>query len=298
MTRQVAVVMSTYNGERYLEEQIESVLGQSVSVDLYIRDDGSSDLTRAIAGKYASNHDNVFIFPEKNVGCTISFLQTLRLVKRPYEYYAFCDQDDRWHSDKIERALALLSKYPSEAPLLYCSEYNYCDEDMTFQAKSKLNRCGVSFYKCLYENICSGNTMVFNRALYDRIIEADPSRVYCHDWWAALLATCFGNVVFDADPTLEYRRTGSNVSPTGSSSLSLLRFRIKTFFQNGDLKRITDQLGYFYKLYKEEMAPEYRSALTRCLEGGSLAKTTIPKRLRQKMSEELIIRVLLAAGLL
>ena len=292
----VAIAMSTYNGERYLREQLDSLLAQSVPVEIYVRDDGSSDATARILKEYEGHYHNVHVFLEDNKGCTRSFLRLLSAIPNCYEYYAFCDQDDRWHADKIEKALAILEKESKNIPLLYCSEYNYCGEDMSFQSASHLNKIGVSFSKCFFENVCSGNTMVFNEATRSMVIRANPSMVYCHDWWVALVVTCFGKLYFDEAPTLNYRRTGSNVSPTGLSSFAILKYRINTFFRDGQLRLVSQQLKYFLELYSQDVPKENKGLLNRCVYGGRFVKASTPRRFRQKPLDEIVVRLLLCLG--
>lgn len=299
MARDVAVIMSTYNGERYLREQLDSLICQSVPVDLYVRDDGSNDETLRILEEYQRENNHIILIEGSNLGCTASFLDALHNVPDYYTYYAFCDQDDVWHSDKIERALLKLESFDDQSvPLLYASEYNYCSEDMKFQSRSHLNKNGVSFSKCLFENICSGNTMVFNLAARQLMLRGDVPSVYCHDWWASLSVSCFGTILFDDEPSLDYRRTGNNVSPSGSKGLALLLFRIKTFIQKGQLRDIRLQLDSFWRVFAEEMEPEKRRLLERVTFGSPIARALTPSRFRQKGLDELVVRCLLMFNLL
>lgn len=108
MKNRVAVVMSTYNGQAYLREQLDSLLRQTLPVDVYVRDDGSNDATVAILDEYAHAHECIHVYKDINLGCTKSFLMALDLAPAFYDYYAFCDQDDIWLEDKIERAVEAL----------------------------------------------------------------------------------------------------------------------------------------------------------------------------------------------
>ncbi|WP_197407442.1 glycosyltransferase family 2 protein [Olsenella massiliensis] len=294
----VAVVMSTYNGADHLVEQLESVLGQDVgALSVLVRDDGSSDGTLELLRSYASA-GNVELVKGENLGVTRSFLDALSRVPRSVEYVALCDQDDVWHADKLSRALDVLEAKGRDLPRLYCSEYTFCDADMRPQGRSRLNRIGVDFPKMLFENRGSGNTMVLNRRLVDLVVEAGPDDVYCHDWWIALVATAVGELTYDDVSTLEYRRTGSNASPTGSGGLRLLRYRVRTFLQRGQLDDVTRQLGKLEAVFGERMDARRRDLLKRALRGGRLTKALTPLRLRQTLAGELALRVLFLAGLL
>lgn len=119
-TKSVQVVMSTYNGEKYLKEQIDSILSQEgVDVRLYIRDDGSSDRTTDILASY-QEHKNVKIEKGNNLGFAKSFLTALDECDEA-DYYAFSDQDDVWEKDKLSTAIEILEEESQSTPLLYCS---------------------------------------------------------------------------------------------------------------------------------------------------------------------------------
>lgn len=293
----VAVVMSTYNGAEHVAEQLDSILGQKTDADLSIivRDDGSSDDTVHILRRYAEQ-GSITLIEGKNAGVVGSFLEAIAVVPPDVEFVSLCDQDDVWHEDKIARALEVLGPKDQTIPQLYCSEYIFCDANMNPQERSHLNRTGVDFAKMLYENMVSGNTTVINRRLADLVNEAGREGVYCHDWWIALVATALGELTFDDFASLEYRRTGSNASPTGSGGLSLLRYRVKTFFEAGQLSCITRQLAKLDSAFGDQMDAEKRALLRRFLKGGRLAKAFAPVKLRQKPAEELALRLLFLLG--
>lgn len=295
----IAVVMSTYNGAEHLHEQLDSILAQDVAeiadVSVYVRDDGSKDDTAVILSEYESRGQIVFVRGQ-NLGVVGSFLDVISCVPGEVDYIALCDQDDVWHADKLSRALEVLGTRDQLIPQLYCSEYVFCDARMAPQGRSHLNRIGVDFPKMLYENMVSGNTTVVNRALADAIVQAGRPGVYCHDWWLALVACAIGELIYDDFASLDYRRTGSNVSPTGSGGLKLLRYRLKTFFERGQLEDITIQLRKLDECFGDQMPAQKRQLLRRFLDGGRFTKAFTPVRLRQKIPEELALRLLFLAG--
>ena len=292
----IAVVMSTYNGAEHLKEQIDSVLAQEgVALRLFVRDDGSKDRTLDILRDYESKNE-LELIPGENLGVVGSFLDGLSHVPKGYDYVALCDQDDVWHADKLKRALDVLSTKDGSIPQVYASEYVFCDARMNPQGRSHLNQTGVDYAKMLYENMTSGNTMVFNRMLLDLIVQAGRDGVYCHDWWISLVATALGELTYDDYPCLEYRRTGSNASPTGSGGLKLLRYRIRTFFAGDGLEKTTAQLQKLDDCFGGMMRPEKRELLHRFLYGGRFAKAFAPVRLRQKVSDEVALRLLFVLG--
>lgn len=294
----IAVVLSTYNGERHLAEQLESVLSQDTGRPfVLVRDDGSTDGTLALLEGY-ERAGKIALLRGENLGVVGSFLDAIARVPSGYDYIALCDQDDVWHPDKLSRALEVLGEGESSVPRLYCAEYVFCDADMKPLGRSHLNRIGVSLPTMLYENMVSGNTTVINRALADLIVRAGGEGVYCHDWWIALVASALGEIFFDDFACLEYRRTGSNASPTGSGRVALLRYRLRTFLGKGELSRVTRQLERLYELYLDQMPPERARLLARFVRGGRLSKALAPVRLRQKLGEELVLRALFVLGML
>lgn len=292
----IAVVMSTYNGAAHVADQVESVLAQDVpNMRLFVRDDGSTDATLKILEPYASQ-GRIVLFAEGNAGVTRSFIELVTRVANGYDFVAFCDQDDIWHANKLSRALEVLSAHDQTLPLLYGSECIYCDKDMHPLGKSHLNRQGVSFATTLYENIASGNTQVMNQTLARLVAQAGAEGVYYHDWWVTLLASALGEVLFDDAACIDYRRTGDNVSPSGTNALGLLRFRVRSFLQGGQLDRVTTQLERLYALHAIDMPPNHRELLETFLTGGRLRKMCVPVRLRQRIVDELSLRLLFAIG--
>ena len=148
----VAVLMSAYNGEKYISEQINSILQQTYqNLVLYIRDDGSSDNTVSILEEYERQKKIVLIQGE-NLGFINSFFDVMKKCETA-DYYAWCDQDDIWIPDKIERAVEKLEenkrlhmrKGEPHAPVLYFSDYDYYDEQMNFQKHGLDHQRGPSW---------------------------------------------------------------------------------------------------------------------------------------------------------
>ncbi|MBM6683391.1 glycosyltransferase family 2 protein [Collinsella intestinalis] len=294
----IAVAVSVYNGKDHLAEQLDSIFAQqNVSVTVYVRDDGSSDGSVELLQRYTQNGDMILLQGE-NRGVVGSFFELLSQIPDDYEYVALCDQDDVWFPEKLSRAIRVLQESGGKDPLpaVYCSEYIFCDEGLHQTGRSHLNCIGVGFYTTLYENKASGNTMVLNRELHKLLNNTDVSRVYCHDWWIALVASAVGKLVFDDYASLLYRRTGSNVSPTGMNGLSLLKFRMKTFLKSSELDKITEQLRCLSDSHGKQLSHEKQDTLNLFLSGSRLRKMLFPHRLRQAPIEEIALRVLFLLG--
>ncbi|WP_436232187.1 glycosyltransferase [Collinsella intestinalis] len=294
--------MSSYNGAKYISQQIDSVLSQDLAgtadLSLYVRDDGSTDGTCQILQSY-EDVQMLELIKGENIGVCKSFISLLQAIPQDYDYVALCDQDDVWHANKLFRAISVLSSTDQNIAQLYCSEFIFCDADLNIVRKSQLNKCGVCFEKLLFENICSGNTMVMNRTLHRIVASSDSEGVYCHDWWIALLAASFGDVYFDKNfYSLDYRRIGSNASPAGSDMIKLFIYRLNKFIRGGDLKRIESQLQKLQCEMGERLDPEKALTLNMFLRKGRLQKAFANIRLRQTLSSELMLRILFLSGLL
>ena len=121
--------MSTYNGEKYIRMQLDSILGQTYeNLCLLIRDDGSTDRTVSILEEYAKRDNRITYYTGKNIGVIQSFLELLRNSSEEAGYYAFADQDDVWLPEKIGRAVEKIEAV--QEPALYCSETYLTDEEL------------------------------------------------------------------------------------------------------------------------------------------------------------------------
>lgn len=214
----VAVLMSTYNGEKFLEEQIDSVLRQSdVRLNLYIRDDGSKDKTRAILQRY-SDLPNIHLRFGENVGVGNSFAELLYDTTIDAEYYAFSDQDDIWLTDKLHSAICGLESFTlSGLPALYAGNMLVADQDGNEMGVRYSEPRNTDFHAIIKSNPLSGCTMVWNRSLC-RIIRAEGKRASSiffngnyHDVWVALVASLCANIYFDMQPYILYRQHSNNV---------------------------------------------------------------------------------------
>ena len=210
----VQVLMSTYNGEKYLEEQIESILNQDiVTVSLLVRDDGSSDSTKSILKKYSEKYSNIKVVYEDNIGVKKSFLRLVQLSDNGYDYYAFSDQDDIWKDDKLTSAVNILNSYDSKKPLLYGSSVQLMYNEGLGGIQFK--NSGTEFGNFLVKNYFPGCTTVFNNSLKKLICKTDYdllSNKPLHDHWINLICSgCGGKIIFDTTPHIYYRQHDSNV---------------------------------------------------------------------------------------
>ena len=230
MKRHVLVLMSTYNGEKYLREQIDSILAQQdVNVDLLVRDDGSKDDTLKILDEYRSKGELTY-YTGPNMGPQRSFMHLLQNAPKS-EYYAFADQDDVWMKDKLSCAVTKLDKH-EDKPALYFSQTQLTDENLNLRKSVIINPL-LTFGESLIYKFAGGCTMVINDRLRQVISDKMPSRMPMHDIWIysiALAVNAF--VVFDKSPHILYRQHGNNAVGQGQGIIYDWKLRLRRFLSN------------------------------------------------------------------
>lgn len=213
--KKVMVLMSTYNGEKYIVEQIESILRQKgVELQILIRDDGSKDRTMDIITKYANKYPNILHYTGGNLGPAYSFLD---LINKSYgcDYYALCDQDDVWDDDKLLIAVNMLEKLNTTKPALYYSNLRIVDQNLNyFRLSHNKRREHKTKYLALTEGLMTGCTGVFNESCAALIRGNKP--IYCsmHDTWIYMICKFFGETVYDFEPHISYRQHEGNAIGT------------------------------------------------------------------------------------
>ena len=214
--------MSTYNGEKYLGDQLDSLLSQKgVEVTIRIRDDGSKDKTRNIVKNYQRNNSNIELIEGENLGFTLSFLSLIYSIDNPsqYDYYAFSDQDDVWLADKLLSAVTMFDGCDTDnSPVLYFSNALAVDESLHPLFKTTSDKPLISKPTCLVRYFMLGCTMVFNPLVIEFLKRYRPEgRVTMHDLWLNQTCVFLGQVVYDKTPHILYRQHGNNTAGVGSS---------------------------------------------------------------------------------
>lgn len=210
MSPHVSVLISTYNGETFIAEQIDSILKQSHrNLDILIRDDGSGDGTLTLVERYAQKDSRIRWLAEENLGVINSFFRLLSLASDASDYYALCDQDDYWLRNKLKRAIATLDRCPADVPAMYFSRLQIVDENLRL---SRQTRAPALFCleNALVENFATGCTVVLNRAARELVLRNLPHNCCMHDWWIYLLVLSKGRVYYDAYAGILYRQHDRN----------------------------------------------------------------------------------------
>ena len=225
----VTVILATYNGERFLPEQLRSLERQTRRPDrIVLRDDGSSDCSVEVVRHWANAAElPLQIITGQRLGPAQSFLQALKAAE-PADVFMFADQDDVWLPLKIERALGFIHWGPGAPPTLYASRLAVVNEQLRL---IKLTRrpTELSFHSAVCESVLTGCTMAFNSVFREKIVHALPQHVAMHDWWLYLLATAAATLIFDDTPTVLYRQHTNNTIGSGAVGLARIRERIARF---------------------------------------------------------------------
>lgn len=300
----VNILLSTYNGEKYLPAQLESLLAQTWKpVTIYIRDDGSTDGTLSVLKTYAersvsSGGHRIILLDNpnhQNLGYMQSFW-TLLCKSEPADYYAFCDQDDYWLPNKIESGVLALSKESASLPLLYSSSFTYCDDFMRFTGNPTPVRMPVTLKDVLYYTPAFGFTILINRTLRDLALSASSLDNIPHDGWCQKIAASMGKFVYDSTQTAKYRRHDSTVTYADSDRLKLIGKWLKNDILGIGLREYRFVLQRFYEEYHARLGTEDLELLELFMKqpGSPSAygkRLFYPKRLRPTLGGELALRL-------
>lgn len=210
----VAILLATKNGARFLRDQLQSYTIQTHAAwSLHVSDDGSSDETVCIIKDFArSVPQRATLRKGPAAGAASNFLNLLRDGSIEADYFAFSDQDDIWHPEKLERAIGMLRAQPSGQPALYCSRTNLIDEAGQHLGYSTAFNRPPGFQNALVQNVGGGNTMVFNSAARDLLRHVPADIVVAHDWMTYLVISAAGGTIFyDKTSWVKYRQHQENL---------------------------------------------------------------------------------------
>ncbi|HFI0081233.1 TPA: glycosyltransferase family 2 protein [Streptococcus suis] len=218
----VNILMSTYNGQQFLAEQIRSIQDQSYTDwTLFIRDDGSSDNTKEILKDFEGQDSRIHLIDSDksdNLGVIKSFHKLVNHDRA--DYYFFSDQDDVWLPNKLELSLKEAQNHPADLPLMVYMDLKVVNQDLEIMTesmvKSQSHHANTELVQELTENTVTGGVAMINHALAEMWQETDD--ILMHDWYLALLASAFGNLVFIDQPGELYRQHSDNV--LGARTLS------------------------------------------------------------------------------
>lgn len=218
----VCVLMSTYNGEKYLNEQMDSILNQeNIEVDILVRDDGSTDNTLNILKEYIKKYKNISYYTGTNLRSAKSFMNLLFTAKE-YNYYAFSDQDDVWDKNKLYVAVSKLKEgynlYGGKKSIVDSElKKMNCEDEIPFSLNlgSVILRCRIA-----------GCTMVFDKKLREELLKYNPKVLSMHDSWVLKVAASIGKIFYDQKEYILYRQHSNNVVGAKKNFIKQFKERI------------------------------------------------------------------------
>jgi hypothetical protein len=256
LSGRACILLSTYNGSRFILEQLDSLTGQlDCLVDILVRDDGSTDDTVEKLRSRSRADGRLTIVAGSNLGVTNSFLSLLREAPDGYAAYFFCDQDDVWNPRKVSCAMQTLSAQAAATPALYFCRLRYVSETGALLGSSRVPP-HVGLQNALVENVAIGCTVAMNGAARRAICERLPKRAIMHDWWCYLVVSALGVVVFDPRTLIDYRQHGGNT--VGADQGKLAVRVVRRFRRKADVVTRSAQAAEFLLLYSDVMPRESR----------------------------------------
>jgi len=222
----ISVCMATYNGEKFIKEQLDSILPQLSDEDeIIISDDGSTDTTLQILESYKDKRIHLYHSTHKNL--IFNFENALQ--RATGDLIFLCDQDDIWFEDKVEKYKKQLKKYYlvfSNAAMFWGNDKN--DYELFF--KDNVKKTGL--WNNLYKVNFLGATLAFRKSVLQKALPF-PKKIAMHDIWIGLVAETMGQTHFIEEPLIHYRRHENTASTTGGKSENSLASKLKIRFDLG-----------------------------------------------------------------
>ena len=264
----ISILLASYNGEKYISGQIDSLLKQTEQgFKLFICDDKSTDSTYSIIKDYAGKYPDKIIASQNDINtgeAKINFIKMM--INHKDDYIMLCDQDDVWMPDKIEKSLKKIKEMEEQhgcsKPVLVHTDLSVVDEELNIISPSYIKAVNVRYKnkalkKVVIQNFVAGCTVIYNRA-FGELISAQPEYMIMHDWWIVLIAGAFGEVGTLCEPTILYRQHAKNVHGTNRRTPSSHFFH--KVFNSGEIKATLastyKQAGCFLALYGERLSED------------------------------------------
>lgn len=266
----INILMATYNGSKYVRQQIDSILAQSFQdYHLILSDDGSKDDTSKILDEYAQRYPDRITHhcSGRKFGCAQKHFMYLLTQFHDAPYIMFCDQDDHWHSDKVQKTYEKMKQIEGDPaiPAMVHTDLRVVDGDLneidgSFMHYSKLHGEMLTLEHLLVQNVVTGCTMMINRSLAElSVTTPEDVDMRMHDWWIAILAAATGNVGFLNEATMDYRQHGNNVvGAVNKRSLGYLLSRAKLSNIVKAMQRSYRQAESVFEVFGDRIPEEKR----------------------------------------
>lgn len=252
----VLILLATYNGKKYLQEQLDSLYAQKdVEIKILVRDDGSTDLTQNILEENAKKHPLIWYQGEhKNVQDGYFELMQ-KASEMQYDYIAFCDQDDVWDNDKLSIAIKKIKEnFINDNLVLYYSGQRLVDSNLKFIENHKLNSRRSLKTRFVLSDF-AGCTGVFNKQLLREVVKFKPNYMLMHDTWVLRVCLCLGGkVIVDSEPRMNYRQHQNNTVGLKHGFFSTIK-QVQLYMFSYQIEKLTNEL---VRGYGSRMTPEYK----------------------------------------
>jgi glycosyltransferase involved in cell wall biosynthesis len=299
----IAILLSTLNGERFLHDQLESLLAQTHEHwVLYWRDDGSCDRTREVMEAFRQRAGQgrcvEIAAPAGRIGAAASFHALLVAVApllEQIEAVAFADQDDVWLPEKLARGLAALTDVRPDEPALYCARQVLVDAGLRRIGESVRPRRPGGFPASLIQNVATGCTVLLNGHAARLVAASLPAPATLHDWWCYMVVTgAGGRLLQDAEPVILYRQHGGNMvgAPASLLNRAIAALRRGPGLFMGVLRQHVAALAAQPHLLTAQARREV-TEIDQALKGGlrrRIAALRMPGLIRQTWAETLVFR--------
>jgi glycosyltransferase involved in cell wall biosynthesis len=254
----IAILLCTYQGDKYLKDQLDSFLLQKFTGwNLFVSDDGSTDETIGLIKDFKRKiHDKGVLYLGPQNGFASHFFSLTQHPDVKADFYAWSDQDDIWRSNKLSRVSKWLKNQPNNVPILYCSRTCIVDKKNKIVGFSPQFLRPPTFKNALVQNIAGGNTMVFNNKAKELFLKIESElKIVSHDWAMYQIVTaCGGKVFYDSMPLVRYRQHDQNLIGQNTS----LNARLKRLMMvlNGSFYRWNNQNINILKKLEGDMTIE------------------------------------------
>ncbi len=312
--KKVAIILATFNGERYLKEQLDSLCRQTYcNIDVYVHDDMSADNTMSLINEYIEREYKgiKFIFVDQSkLGYPQCFIKTLLSIPL-YDYYAFCDQDDVWFDNKIEKAIKALEAFGTNSePSLYYAAVDYYDSNLNYIRGARFVNTNLSeitnysLQDMLLGGEAMGMTFLFNNRVRDALEETvKRGGNDFKDTFIKLYCAACGNIIYSYFPCAKYRRhsgaTTVKMNPAGKLQRTMGMIK-KIFIDRDGLQSIQQSVDFIYKQYVHNIKPENIELISLFSSPSTFAKKIKKvfwrKRFRLRLIDEIGYRVAFLIG--
>lgn len=281
----VAIIVSTYNGEKFIYEQLESLRNQTYrNIDVYIHDDSSTDETVEIIEQYIQENQltRFNLFHNEKRGYPKCFIQTLLEIPQ-HDYYAFCDQDDVWFEDKIAKAVLGIKQYEKKSiPCLFYSAVDYYDGNLNYMRGARFKNTKkkpvdkYSLNEMLLGGEAMGMTFLFNNALRDKMrLAFNNNGDDFKDTFMKIYTAACGSVVYSYEPCAKYRRhsgaTTAGMNPATKAG-RLINMSKKIFLDKDGMSSIQESINYINKYFYDDILDSNKELIDMFTEPNTLSK--------------------------